>query len=248
MYPPPYITYPIFTGLPLQALTTTRSALPQTSGGSLSEKDILRLCRIVGVNPRRLTTAQQVHGGDTARVTSYAREVIPSTDALLTSLPGQAIAVFTADCVPGFLYDPLTPAVAIFHAGWRGTLLGIAQKTVQAMQEEFGSKPDKLIATLGPAISGENYPVSDEVGSTFIAGFGEGYPGITREKGGYELDLRTINVEQLAGCGVARASIYVNQQCTYAESDRYYSYRREGASAGRMMSVIWLDEREGDEC
>jgi hypothetical protein len=245
MSPPPYITYPIFAGLPLVALTTTRTALPRASGGSLSEKDILCLCRAVGLPPGQLTTAKQVHGSNIALVSSPGRQVIPATDALLTAIPGQALAVFTADCVPGFLYDPLTPAIAIFHAGWRGTLAEIAKKTVRAMAKEFGTNVEKLVAVLGPAICGENYPVSDKVGEAFVAGFGEGYPGITKDEGVYKLNLRAINSAQLAGCGVAKASVYINQQCTFADGDWYYSYRREGALAGRMMSVIWLGERKG---
>jgi len=238
---PKFITYPPFEGDErVCALTTTRHGLPTMKGGSLSEGEIAHLCRVVGLEVDRLATAEQVHGHVVVRVRASGRMVLPDTDALITCEPGRILAVFTADCVPGLLYDSRSPAVGIFHAGWRGTLANIAGRTMSAMVKEFTTRPGDLLVALGPAICGENYVVGGEVGKKFISSFGENNPHITVDDGGINPDLRGLISAQLEALGVPGKSIYIHPQCTFAEESWWYSYRRDGERAGRMMSAIWL--------
>jgi len=121
------------------------------------------------------TAAQQVHGDNVVRVTENERgrgahsydDAIPATDALITDVPGIPIGVFTADCVPIFLFDPVTMAVGAVHAGWRSTAQSIARKTVAKMREEFDSNPADMWAAFGPSIGPCCYEVGRDVYEAF---------------------------------------------------------------------------------
>jgi len=191
--------------------------------------------------------AKQVHGANVFRVTETERgrgarthaDAIPSTDALITDLPGVPIGVFTADCVPMFLYDPARPAVGIAHAGWRGTAQSITRKTVEKMRAEFGSDPAKMWAAIGPSIGQCCYEVGADVFDEFHAAF-EYAPSLftktSEEK--WHLDLWLANRRQLEGCGVDPRRIIESRICSTCNEREFHSARKHGPLAGRTLSVI----------
>ncbi len=124
----------------------------------------LRLCHVAGVPSQHLAECGMVHGTEVARVGLSDRgQRMPGVDALMTDTPGVPLLLTYADCVPIILYDPVRHTVALIHAGWRGTVRGIAANVAQAMVETFGSKPEEMLAAIGPAIGPCCYPVGQEV-------------------------------------------------------------------------------------
>lgn len=183
-------------------------------------------------------------------------------DASVTNRPGLLLAVQTADCVPILLVDAKRPAVAAVHAGWRGTLQRIVAKTVGHMQMQFGSRPEDLLAALGPAIGGCCYQIGTEVAARFLAQFPRAAEWFEEFRTGDEpdplqwlnkmppghqppppnvlLDLRKANRWQLMEVGLSPRNIFVSDLCTACRSDLLFSYRREGPETGRLMAVIGI--------
>jgi purine-nucleoside/S-methyl-5'-thioadenosine phosphorylase / adenosine deaminase len=183
-------------------------------------------------------------------------------DASATITPGLLLAAQTADCVPILLVDPKKRAVAAIHAGWKGTLSRIAEKAVGRMHYEYGSRPSDLLAALGPAIGPCCYEVGAEFVSKFTAQFADAAdyfdeprsgeepnplqwlnmmpPGHQPSPKGVHLDLRKANRSQLLAAGVRPKNILVSDLCTACRTDLFFSYRREGALSGRLMSVIGI--------
>jgi len=179
---------------------------------------------------------RQVHG--TAVVEADTAEIDPEADAALARTPGRVCAVLTADCLPLLLCDEDGSIVAAVHAGWRGLCSGVIEQMLRAMDRP----PEALLAYLGPAIGPEAYEVGAEVRAAFLAA-GEGddpqseaafAPG---KPGKFYADLYALARARLARSGVAR--VYGGSYCTYTERERFYSYRRDGAT-GRMASLIWI--------
>ncbi|MBC8248302.1 MAG: peptidoglycan editing factor PgeF, partial [Anaerolineales bacterium] len=157
----------------------------------------------LGISRRDVATAHQVHGSRVALVGSEDRgRVIPATDALITDTPGVALMLRFADCLPVLLYDPVRRAIGLAHAGWKGTIGGIAAKTVSAMMEAYGSRPADIIAGLGPCIGPCCYQVGPEVIGSVKASFNH-WQGLLRPQGdgSFHFDLWEANRRQLAELG-----------------------------------------------
>lgn len=155
-------------------------------------------------------------------------------DALISNLPGDALGVFTADCVPVFILDIATPAIGIVHAGWRGTIAHIATKTLAKMMDCFNSIPKNCLIHIGPSIQKCCYEVSSELLGRFEEQFGR------KVHNGHSLCLHTANIIQLMDVGVKFDSISTSSYCTACCIDMFYSYRAEGGQTGRMLSYIQL--------
>ena len=162
-------------------------------------------------------------------------------DALVTHLPGVVLTILTADCVPLLIVDPVHRAIGAVHAGWRGTQQGIVRKTIETMNQLYGTRPADLIVGLGPAIGGCCYEVGVEVVEHFSA-----YPQaiVPKDNGKYMLDTKQISTRQLEALGVPREQIEVSPVCTACEHERFFSYRADGGTAGRFMSCIMLEDEE----
>jgi hypothetical protein len=183
-------------------------------------------------------------------------------DALFTNSRGILLGVQTADCVPILLVDTKKRAVAAIHAGWRGSLSRIAQKTVGEMRRHFGSKPSDILAALGPAIGGCCYEVGTELVTEFTSQFADAAeyfdelrtgeepnplqwlnmmpPGHQPPPKNVRLDLRKANRSQLLAAGLADKNIFGSDLCTACHTDLLFSYRKEGANSGRLLSAIGL--------
>lgn len=174
---------------------------------------------------------QQVHGID---VVNAARvHGTPDADASWTSQDSVVCVVMTADCLPVLLCDRAGRCVAAAHAGWRGLAAGVIEQTVSALP----ARPDQLLAWLGPAIGPAAYVVGSEVRDTFLAHAAQAADAFTAAAGGWHADLYRLARQRLARLGVT--AVYGGEFCSFSERDRFYSYRRDGAT-GRMASLIWL--------
>lgn len=174
--------------------------------------------------PEGIRTAKQIHSA----IIQDAAAPPGEGDALISGRPGVIVGVKTADCVPILLADPSTHVVAAVHAGWRGTADGIAAATVQALVDAGQTTPRNLRAAIGPSIGACCYEVGPDVARRF--GVGASSP--------VHLDLPAINAMQLRNAGISNVNIWISQECTFCAADRFYSYRRERESAGRMLSFI----------
>jgi YfiH family protein len=192
----------------------------------------------------RMTSCWQVHGHDVRLVTDAedAGNDEDHCDALTTIAPDILVGVKTADCVPVLLADQRTGAVAAVHAGWRGTLGSIVQTTLHRMAAEFETRPEDVIAAIGPAAGSCCYEVGSEVVSAFEEAFSAIGHIFTPTRDGHALvDLQKANQEQLTFAGVNVSNIYTAPLCTMCRTDLFFSYRREKhhyGRTGRLMSVI----------
>lgn len=182
------------------------------------------------VLPAPANWLRQVHGTSVLRI-SGPRQAVEEGDAEVSFLPEQVCAVLTADCLPVFFCNRRGDRVGLAHAGWRGLAGGILQAAVAALDED----PAELIAWLGPAIGPKSY----EVGRELEESFAEEYPAGFSEQGGRLLmDLYALARLKLEASGVL--AVYGGDYCTFADPERFFSYRRDGVT-GRMASVIWFD-------
>jgi YfiH family protein len=147
-------------------------------------------------------------------------------DALITDRPGASLSIRTADCFPILLADPEHRAVAAIHAGWRGTDQGIVGRTLDTMCADFDTSPAQVAVAIGPGIGSCCYEVGEDVARRF---------GRT---GASHIDLAAINREQLIRAGVPASRIDTLTLCTYCDSARFHSYRRDREQAGRMISLV----------
>ncbi len=223
--------------------------------------------RALGVGRAWLVTQRQCHTDLIHRVDAVPAHP-PRGDALMTRAPGLLLAVKTADCVPILLADRRNRAVAAVHAGWRGTLARIAEKTLGRMKMEFDTRAEDVVAALGPAIGGCCYEVGPEVAQVFAAQFADArewfegpferlagghdpapFPWLSMTPPGHDapaprvhLDLRAANRRQLEAAGVPAAQIVCSALCTACRTDLLFSHRRERGRTGRMMAVIGIRE------
>ena len=215
----------------------------------------------LGVGEFPLISLMQFHS-DVVNVFETAPAEPCRGDASVTNQPGLLLGVQTADCVPILLVDPRRRVVAAVHAGWRGTLQRIVMKAIGKMQMEFATKPVDLLAALGPAIGGCCYEVGTEVASAFLARFPKAAEWFDELRTGDEpdplqwltmmppghqppaknvyLDLRKANRAQLLDAGLSAKNIFVSDLCTACRRDLFFSYRKEGARSGRLLSVIGI--------
>jgi YfiH family protein len=187
-----------------------------------------------------VATARQVHGSRVALVGWGDRgRVIPATDALITDMQGLSLMLRFADCLPVLLYDPVRRAIGLAHAGWRGTVKGIAAKTVAAVMQAYGSQPADIVAGLGPCIGPCCYQVGSEVIEAVRANFNH-WRGLLRPQrdGSLHFDLWEANRLQLAEAGVEE--IDVSRICTACRTDEFFSHRAEGAQTGRFAVVLGM--------
>ncbi len=199
----------------------------------------------IGFDPHRVVCSVQVHRDDVRLVTQddWGKGLFVPTDyqadALISNTPGTALFVFSADCGTILLEDRETGAVGACHAGWRGTAMGIAEKTARAMIRTFGAKPENIYAALGPCISQCCFETDSDVPAAMLTALGEdASSAITRHGEKYHVDLKTINLRFLQRAGLNPEHIAVSPLCTACDPDTFWSHRRHGNSRGSLGAVI----------
>jgi YfiH family protein len=196
--------------------------------------------RALGVPGAEVVTAWQVHSSRAAIVDERdVGQVVPQTDALITGVPGVHLLLRFADCLPIFLFDPVREVVALGHAGWRGTAAEIASHMVQAMMDSFGTDPEHLIASLGPAIGPCCYQVGEEVVQAIEPTIHDRQAAIHHlDDSRFSLDLWEANRQHLLSRGVR--SIEVARICTACHADEFFSHRADGGTTGRFAALVGM--------
>ncbi len=197
----------------------------------------------IGTEPERMVLSKQTHT-DNIRVADEAdagkgitrRSDIEDTDGLITVASKIALVVFSADCVPILMYDPRAGAVAAVHAGWRGSVKGIAEKAVRIMCGRFGSRAEDIRVAIGPSIG----PCCFEFGQEAAEIFGGKY--CTAGLNGKQMvDIWSYNRDRLTEVGVLADNIDISGICTACNCDKFYSYRRHKEGTGRLGAIIMLE-------
>jgi polyphenol oxidase len=195
-----------------------------------------RLAAAGGFALERLHTARQVHGARVALVgesTTPERVGETEADALVSQVPGVVLGIYTADCVPVLLSDG-EGRVAAVHAGWRGTVAGVAAAAVEALVS-IGARRERLRAALGPSICVRCFEVGDEVADAFAPLVP---PSVLRDAKKPHVDLWEANRALLVAAGVAADHIDAAPPCTMCEPERFFSFRRDGAGIGQQLSFV----------
>ena len=186
----------------------------------------------------RFVTMRQVHGAHVVTVDA-AGEDAGEADALATREAGIGLSVLTADCVPILLVAPQHGVIAAVHAGWRGTLQGIAPRAVHHLQQAFGVGAEAMQAALGPAIGGCCYEVSATIVDELERRWGAMSDAVSRRgASAAQLDLRAANAAQLAASGVRSVDIVMVGPCTRCAGVEYFSHRAAQGDTGRQLSFV----------
>ncbi|MBB4185353.1 peptidoglycan editing factor PgeF [Sinorhizobium terangae] len=203
-----------------------------------------RVARWFDAEPRRLATVHQIHSPDAVVVDGSYDGARPDADALVTATPGIVLGVLSADCGPVLFTDPQAGVIGAAHAGWKGALGGILESTIEAMIS-LGARRERIIACLGPSISRTHYEVGAEFVERFIA-TDEDYASFfspSGQNGHAMFDLPGLTIRRLTEAGVTAENLDI---CTYADEDRFFSYRRtthrQEPDYGRQMSAICIRE------
>ena len=201
-----------------------------------------RIYRAADVNGARAVSCWLVHGTDTLVVNeSHKVNGQPwKADAIITDLPDTPLVMRFADCVPLLLYDPVKRVIGLGHAGWRGTVKGVAANLVRMLRETYGCQPQDLEAVIGPAISPRNYQVGEEVAAQADAYFGSDAGVLYRDSADNRphFDLWSGNRRDLERQGLR--NVKTLEICTYENTEEFYSHRAENGATGRFGVVISL--------
>lgn len=209
-----------------------------------------RLCAALGVD--RLTVADQQHGDRVAMVAcatagrghdgvADSAGAFPATDAMITDLPGTALAILVADCAPVVFFDPVRQAIGVAHSGRAGTVRGIAPKAVEAMAAAFGSAPRDLLVGIGPAIGAASYEIGDAQAAEVTAAFGPAGTGLLRptRPAHCTFDLAGALRIQLRAAGIADANVHDMAVDTRTATGTFFS-DRAARPCGRFAALAML--------
>ena len=192
-----------------------------------------------GIHDGRVVTMQQVHGDRIVEVNDKKLKEAGEADGMVTAEPDIFLAVLTADCVPLLFVAPKQKLVAAVHAGWRGTLAGIADKTVRLFKSKYNVEPSDLEVALGPSIGVCCYEVKDDVTVPLMKRWGSlTTPSIFVREGKSFVHLRRLNRDILRASGVPGNQLFQVGPCTSCAAEEFFSYRRERSETGRQMSLI----------
>lgn len=201
----------------------------------------------IGFAPENCVLTRQTHTDIVRRVSAadagagLLKPEFDPCDALVTDTPGLALVVFTADCTPVLLHDPVTGAVGAVHAGWRGTAKDIVGKTVEAMGRHFGARPENIRAAIGPNIGQCCFQTDADVPRALLQEYGQTVESYIRPAGEkYYVNLKAVNACALQRQGVT--DIAISGECTRCNTDRFWSARFHGNARGSQGAVIVCKE------
>ncbi len=253
-------TWTRFASLPVQAHVTTRHggvspppwntlnfSVRRGDAPDRVQENLRRLCAALALQPEDLVRTQQVHGTRIAQVTwADAGSLQEDADGLVTDAVGLPLFLVFADCVPVVLYDPAHHVLAACHAGWRGTVDGIAAAALEAMVAVYDTDPAQVWAGIGPSIGPESYPVGPEVVELARARLHRAERFLHRNgREQVHFDLWEANAAQLVEAGVPRAQIEIAGIDTAQNTQDFFSHRAEQGRCGLFALVAWLQPRPG---
>lgn len=207
-----------------------------------------RLFAALGAEGGPMAMNSQVHGVHIRRVDWAGSKTDPfeekgfQGDGLITDLPGVALVVFTADCLPLLLYDPGKKVACALHAGWRGTVGGIAPLAVERMAGEYGCRREDILAAVGPGISRCHFETDGDVPLALRTALGPRAEACVddHKNGKYHVDLKEANRLLLLGAGLKEVNITIDPDCTACHRDKYWSHRYTGGQRGSQTALIQL--------
>ena len=208
-----------------------------------------RIGEVLGTDPEHMVASKQTHTTNIHLVTKADAgngitrpSVYDDIDGLATDIPGIALVTFYADCVPLYFVDPVHRAIGLAHSGWRGTVAGMGACMVRYMQEHFNSRPEELVAAIGPSICVDCYEVSEEVAEQFREVFPEDVLQPGKAPGKYQLDLWKANQSILLRVGIPPEHMAVTNACTCHNPEYLFSHRASHGQRGNLGAFLMLKE------
>ena len=213
-----------------------------------------RMAQALDVEYDSFVFSQQTHTTNVRKVTEEDRGKglvrsldYKDVDGLITDVPGLCLATFYADCVPLYFVDPVQKAIGLSHSGWRGTVSKMGQVTLERMREAYGTKPEDVIAAIGPSICQDCYEVSEDVIDQFQEAFSKAYWEelfYRKENGKYQLNLWKANEILLLEAGVQRKNLAVTNLCTCCNAEELFSHRASGGKRGNLAAFLALKKEK----
>lgn len=262
----PYLSYPILerTGLVRHGFSTRAGGVSRgefsTMNFSVSRGDsqeavlenYRRFSKAAGLNYKGLVASSQTHTTNIRKVTwedagkGITKEPdYDDVDGLMTDEKGLALVTFYADCVPLYFLDPVRKAIALSHSGWRGTAGNMAGITVQAMVKEYGTRPEDLLACIGPSICRDCYEIGEDTACEFQKGFTQEEQKkvlMPKTGGKYQLDLWEANRILLLKAGIRGENLAVTNICTCCNPESLFSHRASQGRRGNLAAFLQLTE------
>jgi YfiH family protein len=211
-------------------------------------KENYRRISSLGFPVEKMVFSDQVHGvkikkvfqNDCGKGYTSGSDIV-GIDGLMTNVPNIVLVTFYADCVPLYFYDPVKNAIALSHAGWRGTVMEIGKIAVNEMIKEYGSCPGDIIVGIGPSICEKCFEVGGEVAAEFNDKFSYSAQFVIKSQtisGKYYIDLQRINKQILMDAGIMEHKIELPNICTKCNTDIFYSHRAMGSKRGNMAAFL----------
>lgn len=207
-----------------------------------------RFCGAIGADVTRVVMSNQIHSTciRTATPADVKADLYDpegyDCDGLITNVPGLALTIFSADCIPVLLYDPVKRVIAAVHAGWRGTAGDIAGKAAWQMREQYGCQAGDILAAIGPGISQCCFETHADVPDAMCGALGSLVDPHIRplENGKFKVDLKGINAALLQRAGVSADHIEIASDCTACLSEKYWSHRITQGKRGSQAAILQL--------
>lgn len=260
----PYLSYPMLdkTGLVHHGFSTRLGGVSKGCWSSLNlsftrgdrEEDVRenfhRIGKAIGVKPENMVFTHQTHTTNVRVVTNKERGMgivrprdYENVDGLVTNVKDLCLVTFFADCVPLFFLDPVKKVIGLSHSGWKGTVGKIGKNTIRCMEENFGSKPEHILAAIGPSICQECYEVSEEVIDQFRTQFSKEFHGdlfYKKQNGRYQLNLWKANELIFLESGIKQEHIAITNICTHCNQNLMFSHRATGDKRGNLCAFLAL--------
>lgn len=257
----PYISYRILDDIPWlkNAVSTRLGGVSKDYLASMNlgfnrgdlDENVIRnheiFANVIGVNPKNIVTGNQTHTTNVKVVTKddcgkgiYRDRNYTDIDGLITNEKGIVLATYYADCVPLLIVDTKNKAIGLYHSGWRGTVGKIGKVTIERMGELYGTKPEDIVACIGPSICQKCYEISEEVAVQFKEAFPDNIKEILIDKGNgkYQLDLWECNRINFKEAGVLPENIKVTDICTCHNTDVLFSHRGHNGKRGNLGAFL----------
>lgn len=258
-----YLTFPLLegTGIVKHLFSTRLGGVSQGDCASMnfsvdrgdSKENVLtnfgRIARVLGCGVGDMTASHQTHTTNIRRMTACDKgkgilreRDYQDVDGMVTDVPGLVLATFYADCVPLYFVDPVHRAIGLAHSGWRGTAGRMGERMVEAMGQQFGSRPEKIYAAIGPSICRDCYEVSEDVAEQFREMLGSQVAVPGAKAGKYQLDLWLANEWILRQAGILPKHLAVTDICTCHNSEYLFSHRASGGRRGSLGAFLMLKD------